>query len=80
MENNNQPDNFLINLKKDFDKQFSFEDSEKVVEKETKQETLEKTAEKYSEKYFNRDEIEMRCSKISFIDGYKLALEQFKKK
>jgi hypothetical protein len=45
-----------------------------------KQETLEGAAEKYSEKYFNRDEIEMRCSKISFIDGYKLALEQFKNK
>jgi hypothetical protein len=43
---------------------------------ETLEETLEETAEKYSEEYFNRDEIEMRCSKISFIDGYKLAQEQ----
>ena len=41
-----------------------------------KKETLEEVAEKYSEQYFNRDEIEMRCSKISFIDGYKLAKEQ----
>ena len=43
---------------------------------EPKQETLEEAAEEYSEEYFNRDEIQMRCSKISFIDGYKLAQEQ----
>jgi hypothetical protein len=46
------------------------------LKQETLEETLEETAEKYSEEYFNRDEIEMRCSKISFIDGYKLAQEQ----
>lgn len=40
------------------------------------EETLEEAAEEYSEEYFNRDEIQMRCSKISFIDGYKLAQEQ----
>lgn len=40
MENNNQPDDFLIKIKKDFDKQFGFEDSEEVVEKTPEEETL----------------------------------------
>jgi hypothetical protein len=38
---------------------------------EPKQETIEEVAKKYSEEFFNRDEISMRNSKASYIDGAK---------
>jgi hypothetical protein len=48
------------------------------AKEETKQETLEEIAEKYSEEFFNRDEISMRNSKVSYIAGAKWQVKQDK--
>lgn len=45
---------------------------------EPKQEMLEEIAEKYSEEFFNRDEISMRNSKVSYIAGAKWQAKQDK--
>jgi uncharacterized ferredoxin-like protein len=54
--------------------EFNFMSKELDIEKERslKEKTLEEIAEEYSEKYFNRDEISMRNSKVSYIAGAKL--------
>jgi hypothetical protein len=49
-----------------------------IPKEEAKQETLEEIAEKYSEEFFNRDEISMRNSKVSYIAGAKGQAEQDK--
>ncbi len=49
-----------------------------IPEEEPKQETLEEIAEKYSEEFFNRDEISMRNSKVSYIAGAKCQAKQDK--
>jgi hypothetical protein len=49
-----------------------------IPKEEPKQETLEEVAEKYSEEFFNRDEISMRNSKVSYIAGAKWQAKQDK--